>query len=186
MQVALREVQQRIDTAFIYVTHDQEEAFSMSDRVAVMDHGRVAQVAPPREIYHRPQSLYVARFVGSSNALNGTVRQIFADGSYMVEVDGLHRAHCGGVAGLSEGDRVLVVARPEAAAAPMGEQELVVSGLVRDVSFLGPQTNYVLDVPRVGDVRVQAPAAGWPGSPGEGDRASVAWPFGSLWVVPHD
>ncbi|MGH2903652.1 MAG: ABC transporter ATP-binding protein [Solirubrobacteraceae bacterium] len=185
MQAALREVQQRIGRAFIYVTHDQEEAFSMSDRVAVMDHGHVVQIAPPREVYDRPQSLYVARFVGASNALEATVRGLGADG-YVVDVKGIGTVPCHGVAGLESGERITVIARPEAAAVATGAEELCVSGVVRDVAFVGPQTNYLFEVRDVGTVHVQASAAGLPGEPQVGDEIRIGWPLSRLWAVPAE
>src|SRR3954451_9408665 len=67
MQLELKELQQRTETTFVYVTHDQEEAMTMSDRIAVMNLGVVEQLATPRELYQRPASAFVAGFIGTSN-----------------------------------------------------------------------------------------------------------------------
>jgi len=74
LQLELRALQQRTGTTFIFVTHDQEEAMSMSDRIAVFNAGRIEQIAPPNEVYTRPASIFVADFVGESNLLRGRVR----------------------------------------------------------------------------------------------------------------
>ncbi len=71
MQVELKEIQQAVGLTFLYVTHDQEEALTMSDRLAVFNHGRVEQVGAPAEVYERPSTGFVAGFVGVSNLLEG-------------------------------------------------------------------------------------------------------------------
>ena len=73
MQKELKELQRTLGITFILVTHDQEEAFTMSDRVVVMNDGRIEQVGTPREVYEDPANLYVARFVGEINVLDGTI-----------------------------------------------------------------------------------------------------------------
>ena len=74
MQLELKAIQQRVGITFIYVTHDQEEALAMSDRLAVFNHGRIEQVGAPAEVYERPATAFVAGFVGTSNLLSGDVR----------------------------------------------------------------------------------------------------------------
>ncbi len=70
MQLELKHIQEETQTTFVYVTHDQEEALTMSDRIAVMDEGVVEQVAAPRELYERPATSFVAGFIGVSNVLH--------------------------------------------------------------------------------------------------------------------
>ena len=89
MQTQLKDMQRAVGITFCYVTHDQGEAFSMSDRVAVMNAGVLEQVGPPEEVYRRPRSLFVADFVGSANRLPGTVAHASSNGSYRVEIAGL-------------------------------------------------------------------------------------------------
>ncbi len=88
MQVELRELQQSVGITFIFVTHDQEEALCMSDRIAVMSHGRVLQVASPLELYERPNCCTVAGFIGDMNFLDG-VSERPSGGGWLVRVDGL-------------------------------------------------------------------------------------------------
>src|SRR6186997_963154 len=82
MQLELKRIQSELGTTFVYVTHDQDEALSMSDRIAVMNHGRVEQIAGPREIYEHPATAFVADFIGSLNALDFTVDELV--GGYAV------------------------------------------------------------------------------------------------------
>ena len=75
MQLELKRVHREVGITFIYVTHDQEEALTMSDRIAVMDSGRIVQLASPREVYEQPRTTFVANFVGVSNLLAGEIRE---------------------------------------------------------------------------------------------------------------
>ena len=76
LQVELKRIQQEVGITFVYVTHDQDEALTMSDRIAVMDHGRVLQVGAPNEVYDEPRSQFVAGFVGVSNLLELPVESV--------------------------------------------------------------------------------------------------------------
>src|SRR6266705_6166031 len=75
MQIELKEIQEEVSLTFIYVTHDQEEALTMSDRIAVFNRGRIEQVGSPAQVYERPNSAFVAGFVGVSNLVRGPVAQ---------------------------------------------------------------------------------------------------------------
>ena len=88
MQLELKRIQRELGITFVFVTHDQEEALSMSDRVVVLHQGRIEQVGTPREVYERPASLFVARFVGDANLLPGKIAQVADDGRVEVEVLG--------------------------------------------------------------------------------------------------
>jgi spermidine/putrescine transport system ATP-binding protein len=112
MQLELKGLQERIGITFIYVTHDQEEALTMSDRIAVMEHGRLAQVGTPEEIYERPKTRFVADFIGESNFFSGEITA--------VNQNNLHLKTDGGLAvslpldqGFSVGQHVHFSVRPE-------------------------------------------------------------------------
>ncbi|HUR02077.1 MAG TPA: ABC transporter ATP-binding protein [Nonomuraea sp.] len=105
MRVELRAIQQRIGTTMVFVTHDQEEALALSDRVAVMNGGRIEQLGTPDEVYRRPATRFVAQFIGAANVLEGTV----ADGRF--DVDGILLDP--GPLPLRPGDRAVVAIRPE-------------------------------------------------------------------------
>jgi len=88
MRVELRELQRRLDITSVYVTHDQEEALAISDRVIVMSKGKIEQIGSPEEIYNRPASLFVADFVGAANMIAGTVKGPSQDGNLLFETAG--------------------------------------------------------------------------------------------------
>jgi len=89
MQLELKQLQRRLGITFVFVTHDQEEALSMSDRVVVMQEGVIVQAGTPREVYENPANLFVARFVGEINQLDGVVRALEPDGTLVAEVEGI-------------------------------------------------------------------------------------------------
>jgi spermidine/putrescine transport system ATP-binding protein len=138
MQTELKALQHRVGTTFIYVTHDQGEALTMSDRIAVMHNGRVEQIASSEEIYARPRTRFVASFIGEANFLNGRVAAIGPDG-VVVAINGLS------VLGPADGapppgTDVTVSVRPEHV--KLGPGAGGVSnrweGRVQDVTFMGP------------------------------------------------
>ena len=90
MQIELKRIQREVGITFIYVTHDQEEALTMSDRIAVMNEGRVEQIGPPQEIYHSPSSVFVANFIGVANLIPAVVQDTTA-GATTVILAGSHR-----------------------------------------------------------------------------------------------
>ncbi len=135
MQIELKEIQQSVGLTFIYVTHDQEEAVSMSDRLAVYNHGRVEQVGTPAEVYERPATGFVAGFVGVSNVLDGPAAR---------EVTG---------------DAQAFTIRPEKIAlrepgSAVGVDECSASGHVREVVYLGAVTRYIVQLDVGGELVV--------------------------------
>ncbi len=112
MQLELKRLQRKLGITFVYVTHDQEEALSMSDRVVVMNKGIVQQLGTPREIYENPANLFVAKFIGEINQLDGEIVAIDGNKEYEVKVEGLqwrlHAEHT-----FKVGDKVNVLLRPE-------------------------------------------------------------------------
>ncbi len=111
MRLEIRRLQQRMGITSIYVTHDQAEAMTMSDRIVVMNAGRIEQVAPPEELYRRPASVFVADFIGRANFLDATARQV-VDGQCVVTLLGQEmRVACQET--VAAGDAVTVVVRPE-------------------------------------------------------------------------
>ncbi len=112
MQIEIKHIHARLGVTLVYVTHDQGEALTMSDRVAVFRDGALQQVAPPEELYERPATSFVAQFVGESNQLGGTLQQVMGDRA-MVRLDGGWIARASLPAGGAVGDRVTVSVRPE-------------------------------------------------------------------------
>jgi spermidine/putrescine transport system ATP-binding protein len=118
LQVELKRVQVEVGITFVYVTHDQEEALALSDRIAVMKGGHIEQLGTPEELYDRPRTRFVADFIGTTNLLAGTVESV-AGGQAVVALDGGRR--CVVPAGsLASGSRVEIAVRPEALALAAG------------------------------------------------------------------
>ena len=155
MQLELKRIQQEVGITFIYVTHDQEEAMTMSDRIAVMNHGRYEQLGDPESLYERPATRFVAGFLGISNLLPGTV--VGTDDRYAtvrLADDTTVRAPRGLVGGATE---VSVGVRPEKIrlrqpddVIPAGHNRL--EGVIRDASYLGVSTQYQIEAK--GGVRI--------------------------------
>jgi spermidine/putrescine transport system ATP-binding protein len=148
MQVELKRIQQEVGITFIYVTHDQEEAMTMSDRIAVMNRGRYEQLGDPEVLYERPQTRFVAGFLGVSNLLPGTVEG--NDGTYSAVrlADDTRvrapRALIGDVATVNVGVRPEKIRlHEETAEPPAGHNHM--SGVVRDASYLGVSTQYLVE-----------------------------------------
>jgi len=142
MQVELRQIHERTQGSFFYVTHDQEVAMSMSDRIAVMNEGRIEQVGPPEEIYREPASQFVAEFIGDTNLFDGEV--VERDGRPVVEV--------GGEDGLTvpadgRSGPATVSIRPEDFDVANGSRDGTgtLPGEVEERYFQGDRTNYVVD-----------------------------------------
>ena len=137
MQVELKAIQKRVGITFIFVTHDQEEALTMSDRIAVFQEGTLLQVGTPSEIYERPQSAFVAGFVGTSNLVSGAVarRIIGSEETFSIRPEKIH------LGSVSEA---------------VGTDMYAVDGLVRDVVYLGLFTRYVVEIDGGSDLIVVA------------------------------
>ncbi|WP_432931269.1 ABC transporter ATP-binding protein [Microbispora sp. CA-135349] len=146
MQIELKRIQREVGITFVYVTHDQSEALTMSDRIAVMNDGLVEQLADPREIYERPASKFVAGFIGTSNLLSGTVQQVGGD-TAVLAIGQSDRILIPADGTLSAGQSVDLTVRPEkikiAKDQPEGDLS-VVRGTVAEVVYLGTYNSYVV------------------------------------------
>jgi spermidine/putrescine transport system ATP-binding protein len=138
MQIELKRIQREVGIAFVFVTHDQHEALTMSDRIAVMNEGRVEQIGTPQDIYDRPSTLFVAGFIGSANLLPATVVERDGADATIVELRGGGRVRASGTFEWPSGGHVSVMLRPErmrvATIAPEGE---ALPATVTDVTFQG-------------------------------------------------
>jgi putrescine transport system ATP-binding protein len=143
-QFELMHLKQELGLTFMIVTHDQEEAMTVADRIGVMDHGRLMQVASPPELYEQPNSRWVADFIGDVNLIEGRVVTAGAD-TMMIESAAAGRVRAGGASGAKPGDMVWVALRPEkvrVAREQPAAQENCVSGTVRDIAYLGDLSVY--------------------------------------------
>jgi putative spermidine/putrescine transport system ATP-binding protein len=125
MQIELKAIQQQVGITFIYVTHDQEEALTMSDRLAVFNRGRIEQVGPPADVYERPATAFVAGFVGTSNLLRDEVARLIVGrpGTFTVRPEKIRMAE---------------------PSDPAGSDETSALGHIRSVVYLGPDTRFVV------------------------------------------
>src|SRR5439155_10439843 len=149
MQLELKRIQHELGTTFVYVTHDQEEALAMSDRIAVMNGGRVEQVGGPREIYEHPQTAFVADFIGSLNAIEMRVDELVGAYAVMrVGEQGRLVVPVGSTA--RHGDSLRIAVRPERVQigaidrAPRGGGSRL-EGTVGEVVYLGMYTQFHVD-----------------------------------------
>lgn len=186
LQVELKALQEQVGITFVYVTHDQEEALTMSDRIAVMNHGKVEQVAPPREMYDEPASAYVADFLGVSNTMDATAVGPDADAVTIELADGLRLRAAGGQT--SARGRVKVVIRPErigiAPASTTGPN--CVSALVQRSVYhgSGTQVSLLLHNGETLTALVQNSQAGDDPTWAAGNAVSVHLPDWALRVLP--
>jgi spermidine/putrescine transport system ATP-binding protein len=147
MQVELKRIQQEVGITFIYVTHDQEEAMTMSDRIAVMNRGRFEQLGDPEQLYERPTTRFVAGFLGVSNLLPATTNGA-ADGYAVVKLADdtrvrVPKAFVNGSTSLQVGIRPEKIRLSEPDKAPAGGNQL--RGVIRDASYIGVSTQYIVE-----------------------------------------
>ncbi|HXV06272.1 MAG TPA: ABC transporter ATP-binding protein [Solirubrobacterales bacterium] len=178
LQVELKRIQRDVGITFVYVTHDQEEALTMSDRIAVMNRGRVEQVGVPEDVYERPATTFVAGFIGVSNLMPATVsgpREVRLDHGPTVAAS---------VDGFSPGERCHAVVRPEklqveavgGAAAANGRPR--VEGIVESSLYLGTATQIAVDIGDGVRMTVLVPNANEElrqRLPGGGARVALSW-----------
>ncbi|MDY7075284.1 MAG: ABC transporter ATP-binding protein [Chloroflexota bacterium] len=146
MQLELKALQHRVGITFVYVTHDQEEALTMSERIAVMNHGHVLQVGTPEEIYDRPRERFVADFIGETNFLDGQLKGRQADEAVVV-VDNVLAVHAPLERGIGMGEKVTVAIRPEKISLHTEPPDpLAVAGVVAEVIYTGTDTRYLVQL----------------------------------------
>jgi putrescine transport system ATP-binding protein len=144
-QFELMQLQEKLGLTFIIVTHDQQEAMTVADRIGVMDHGRLIQIGTPSDVYEQPNSRWVAEFIGEVNLIEGRVLDARA-GATLVETTGAGTLRTGSAAGVSPGDGVHLALRPEkiriTVGAPPAARENCVSGRVWNIGYLGDLSIY--------------------------------------------
>jgi spermidine/putrescine transport system ATP-binding protein len=194
MQLELKALQQEIGLTFVYVTHDQEEALTMSNRIAVMDGGRVLQIADPQTLYERPASRFVADFIGVSNFLPGIVRERSgALVSIGLQLEGERLVRAAWRDGLVTGQAVTAAVRPErmrlaprGIPTPLAGSDNAVEGTVRNIVYTGSDTQYFVDLAAATTVMVRVPNDHAPGGtvmPARGDLVRVCWDAESTAVL---
>ncbi|MFG1999394.1 ABC transporter ATP-binding protein [Spirillospora sp. NPDC048911] len=158
MQVELKRIQREVGITFVYVTHDQGEALTMSDRIAVMNDGRIEQLGSPREIYERPASKFVAGFIGTSNLLSGEIGEVRGPEAIITYgQDGQIVVPLGDGRAAAPGDTLELTVRPEKieiGTQPPGNGGSRVRATVAEVVYLGTSTSYIVTTTAGDDVTV--------------------------------
>ena len=177
MQIELKRIQREVGITFVYVTHDQGEALTMSDRVAVMNGGRIEQVGPPKEIYERPATRFTAGFIGTSNIIEGLVERI--DGSFAVlATDGQGRVLVP-VDSPAVGQHIELTVRPEKITLRRepAADGCALPGTVTEVVYLGTSTNFTVTTAGGTEMVVYVQNAATPDTGMDcGERVWLCWP----------
>ncbi|WP_420064024.1 ABC transporter ATP-binding protein [Microbacterium bandirmense] len=158
MQIELKQIQREVGITFIFVTHDQEEALTLSDRVAVFNNGRIEQIGSAREVYENPQTEFVARFLGLSNLIAGDLAAELTGEARTMSI---------------RPERV----RMQASDAPLGDGEVGLLGTISEIVYTGPATRFLVASDAGVDVIAEQPNSHRPGgtAPRRGDRVRVSW-----------
>ncbi|MBA3432604.1 MAG: ABC transporter ATP-binding protein [Actinobacteria bacterium] len=184
MQLELRRIQEELGTTFLYVTHDQEEALTMSDRIVLMNEGRTVQEGDPTEIYEHPASVFASHFIGEANLLIGVVATADGDAT-RVRVDGLEIVAC--AADVSTGQEVTVSVRPERLAITRdggNRMDNVLRGVVARRVFLGNLVRWLVEVAPEVIVTVESRAGEQ--EIDEGSNVFVLWSKTDAIVLPAE
>ena len=179
MQIEIKRIQTEVGLTFVHVTHDQEEAMTMADTIAVMNAGVIEQMGAPAELYENPQTTFVANFLGQSNLIEGQVKSRAAD-LVTVDMHGIdvsipaERAHTesdGGWVGIRP-EKVLIGEEGEALDAP---GNTIPGGVVSDVSFVGVSTQYLVRMPWGQELQVFSQNTGHRRIFRVGDKVELSW-----------
>jgi putative spermidine/putrescine transport system ATP-binding protein len=182
MQLELKHIQQHLHVTVIYVTHDQEEALTMSDRVAVMQGGRIEQVGSPAELYDRPASRFVADFLGESNFLDAVAVSAEGDGRWRCRAAGGLEFYGVGAVALEAGQPITAAVRPEklvqaedAGAASLGPGANTCKGLVEEAIYVGDFTRYRIGLGADGNLIIKVPNRVGARPPATDAAVALAW-----------
>ena len=153
MQVELKRIQKKLGITFIYVTHNQEEALSMSDRIAIINKGKIEQLGTPQEIYKNPQKVFVADFIGEANIIDAEVIKKKEDSikvsmleDYLLEIPTDKE--------FSIGDKIKIVIRPEDIKISKRKMNNSINGIIIVTTYNGNSTNILIDIPGKKDIKV--------------------------------
>jgi putative spermidine/putrescine transport system ATP-binding protein len=177
LQLEIKSIQAQLGLTVIYVTHDQSEAMTMSNRIAVFNNGEVQQIASPFELYERPRNAFVAGFVGESNRIKGVIAAIQDDGSCIVRTDGGRTVRAAPVGDAVPGMRATLSIRPEKIAfEPRAEQrQNLVEATVEELIYHGADTRVRLRLPGDGHVFARIASIGTEIEIRPGDTVAIGW-----------
>jgi len=186
VQTQLKHLHRKVGKTFVYVTHDQEEALSMSDRVVIMNHGRVVQVGSPQELYERPSTVFASKFIGKSNILRGVVNQV--DGNEIQYViAGKNFKQLISSENFSKNDEIILALRPEKIeiiskkVVSKGENNLV--GRINDITYFGSTISVNVETDSVGEFIVELQAWNNQETLEEGKKISLTWSADAAFAI---
>jgi spermidine/putrescine transport system ATP-binding protein len=193
MQLELKRIQEDVGITFIYVTHDQEEAMTMSNRLAVMRHGKAEQIGPPEDVYENPQTEFVATFLGASNLLDGELKEqrngtstVLLAGGDAVNLPS-ERAPFGSGASVKVGvrpEKITIEPEKDGTSAPGLN---TVSGLLRMSTYIGVSHQYKVEGPGGAKLTVWVQNLGASPVPHPGERVRLSWqPEHTFAVLPQE
>jgi len=188
LQEELRTLNQRLGTTFVFVTHDQDEALSMSDEIAIVDRGRIIQRGSPKELYERPASHFVADFLGKTNFITGCVKAVDAASLTYAAGPLTLRQHLGAQSGVTADQPILVGLRPEKVAVSIsqpGDAMNAVQGTIVSCAYLGADHHVRVDT-AIGSMQVIAPAWRSKFDPQPGIPVWLSWADDASVVLADD
>jgi putative spermidine/putrescine transport system ATP-binding protein/mannopine transport system ATP-binding protein len=176
MQLEVKHLQRELGITVVFVTHDQTEALTMADRIAVLDHGRLQQIGAPKALYERPETPFVAGFIGETNFIAGTAKAGAAEGTTAaIELDGGIEVRAVAASALATGARVRLAVRPERlqlAAAAAGE---AITGKITEAIYVGVATTFVVETPAGTALRCRVAMAPGAREWRQGDVVGLGW-----------
>jgi putative spermidine/putrescine transport system ATP-binding protein len=176
MQYEIKHIHDRLGVTVVYVTHDQSEALTMSNRIAVFNDGVVQQLSTPDELYEKPVNSFVAQFIGENNKLRGTVNELHKDGTSTVKLDSGDVVKAVAV-NVKKGERTLLSVRPERIAINPGKSSVdgLLKGTIAELIYLGDHIRARLEVAGHSDFVVKVPNHGGASSIERGRAVHVGW-----------
>jgi len=178
VQTQLKHLHRKVGKTFVYVTHDQEEALSMSDRVVIMNHGRVVQVGSPQELYERPSTVFASKFIGKSNILRGVVNQVDGNEVLYAIADKYFQQFVSNEK-FSKNDEIILALRPEKikiARSKVGSNEVnILVGRIIDITYFGSTILVNVETDSVGEFIVEVQAWNNQETLEEGQNISLTW-----------
>ena len=183
-RLEIRKLQQRIGITSVYVTHDQEEAMTLSDRVVIMNAGKIQQIGTPQEIYAYPNNHFVADFIGKANFLSGKVLRILSSKKVEIEVKGCKFTITSYNKTFKEGEKILLLVRPEAVDLHPKKPQSI-TGVIQQIIYLGSYLVYEIKVDEdILTVEITNPLSQKSFSTGE--EVSLSFKENSLHVLPYE
>ncbi len=173
LQLELRNLQHEVGITFVYVTHDQEEALTMSDRIAVINEGKVQQIADPPTLYELPKNSFVASFIGQTNVFSGTVESVSGE-RVTLRTRGEMRVEAVSQDGVEVGAQAQAAVRPEKVRFG-GAGENASTATIRQIVYLGASTQYIAELPGGEKLVLYQQNAHDAENPGVGDEIPVSW-----------